>query len=199
VTGVHDGTVVPVRVCSSLSGPRFQSVQEEADLGIPTFLRSIEASSLSMWMRESQSLWAFPAVILLHTLGLVLIAGPSVVMDLRILGVAPQLPISPLERLHKMMWGGFFLNLFSGVILLIAYPTKALTDPVFYLKMSCVAGAVVCMQMIHNRLFRLSAGQANTMALRSRNLAKVSLACWFGAIVAGKFIEYTYRYIVYPG
>jgi hypothetical protein len=167
-------------------------------LVIPTFLRSIEGSGLSIWMRESQSLWAFPTVILLHTLGLVLIAGPSVVMDLRILGVAPQLPLSPMERFHKMMWGGFFLNLFSGVILLIAYPTKAFTDPVFYLKMTCVAGAVICMQMIHNRLFRPSTAQADKVAFRSRTLAKFSLVCWFGAIVAGKFIEYTYRYIVYP-
>jgi hypothetical protein len=149
-------------------------------------------------MRDSQSFLAYPMIILLHTLGLVMLAGPSIVLDLRILGVAPQLPLSPMQRFHKMVWWGFYINLISGTILLIAYPTKALTDPVFYLKMACVLGAMVCVQMIHHRLFRPSAEQADTMAFQSKNLAKISLLCWFGAIVAGKFIEYTYRYIVYP-
>ena len=64
--------------------------------------------------------------------------------------------------------------------------------------MSCVFVAVVCMQKIHNRLFRLSGAEADKTALRSRNLAMVSWPCWFGAIVAGKFIEYNDVYLVYP-
>ena len=150
-----------------------------------------------MWMRDSQSFWAYPLVIPVHTLGLVMLAGPSILLDLRVLGVAAELPLSPLQRFHKMVWWGFYINLISGTILLIAYPTKALTDPVFYLKLACVVGAMVCVQKIHHRLFGVPGSEAVKMAARARNLAKISLACWFGAIVAGKFIEYTYNYIVY--
>ena len=165
---------------------------------IPMFFRTIELSPLSIWLRDSQSFWAYPVVLLAHTLGLVMLAGPSIVLDLRILGVAPQLPLSPMARFHKLVWWGFWVNLASGTILLIAYPTKAFTDPVFYVKMASVFGAMICVQKIHHRLFRPSATRTDEMALAARNLAKLSLLCWSGAIIAGKFIEYTYRYVVHP-
>jgi hypothetical protein len=200
VIDVRDAPSLPVRGCARFCADA-RLAKPDTDgglhLAIPTFLRSIEASGLSMWMRDSTSLWAYPMVILFHTLGLALLAGPSIVLDLRILGVAPQLPLAPMESFHKIVWWGFYINLISGTVLLIAYPTKALTDPVFYLKMASVVGAMVCVQMIHNRLFRPAGADADKMAVYSTNLAKISLVCWFGAIVAGKFIEYTYNYIVY--
>ena len=51
------------------------------------------------------------------------------------------------------MWLGFGINAISGVFLLIAYPTKAFTNPVFYLKLLLIASAVVIMQRMKNRLF----------------------------------------------
>ena len=78
---------------------------------IPTLLRSIEASGLSAWMRESQSPSGLSGGHSSHTLGLVLIAGPSVVMDLRILGVAPQAPASADGPLPQIDVGRVFINL----------------------------------------------------------------------------------------
>jgi hypothetical protein len=167
-------------------------------LEIPLFFRTIETTALSIWLRDSTSLWAYPMVLLFHTLGLVMLAGPSIVLDLRILGVAPQLPVAPMARFHKLVWLGFWITLASGVLLLIAYPTKAFTDPVFYVKIACVVGAMVCVQKIHHRLFRPSEKQADQMASMAANLARLSLLFWAGAIIAGKFIEYTYRYVVHP-
>ena len=37
------------------------------------------------------------------------------------------------------MWAGFWVNAVSGVLLLIAYPTKALTNPLFYVKLVLIA------------------------------------------------------------
>ena len=165
---------------------------------LPTFLHTIEASSLSVWLRESLSLLAYPAFLAAHTIGLAFLAGPSVAIDLRILGVAPRLPLAPLERFYRLMWLGFYVNAVSGVVLLIAYPTKALTDPVFYVKLGFIALAVTYMQLIRNRVFRDSALSAESIAAKGRSLAIVSLCCWAGAIIAGKFMEYTYSYLVYP-
>ena len=164
---------------------------------LPTFLRTIEASGLSVWLRESPSLLAYPAFLAAHTIGMAFLAGPNVAIDLRILGVAPRLPLAPLERFFGLMWLGFAVNLVSGVVLLVAYPTKALTDPVFYVKLGFVVLAVMYMQMIRNRVFRaLPAG--DLLVTKGKFLAVASLICWAGAITAGKFMEYTYHYLVYP-
>jgi|SRR3990170_2332583 len=163
---------------------------------LPEFLRTIEQSGLATWMRESSSLLAYPAVITLHTFGMALLAGLSAAISLRLLGVAPSIALAPLERFFPLIWLGFWVNAVTGVMLVISYPTKALTDPVFYVKLGFIAAAMVYMQLIRNRVFR----HANPApAANGKHLAAVLLLMWFGAIFAGKFIEYTYRNLIYPG
>jgi hypothetical protein len=158
----------------------------------------IEETGLSVWLRESPSLLAYPAIITAHTFGLALLAGPNVAIDLRILGAAPRLPLTPLERFFRVMWLGFWVNAITGVVLLIAYPTKALTDPIFYVKLGFIAAGMVFMQLIRNRVFRHVNPAQGPLAANGKNLAAVSLFCWFGAIWAGKMIEYTYTYLIFP-
>ena len=62
-------------------------------------------------------------------------AGLAAVLDLRILGVARGVPLVEFGRFRPVLWGGFWVNAVSGVLLLVGYPTKALTNPVFYLKL----------------------------------------------------------------
>src|SRR5436309_12171806 len=95
----------------------------------------IETSALSSWIRESPSLWAFPFILILHTVGMGFLVGPNVAMDLRILGFAPRIPLSLFEKFFGVMKVAFVINVISGVLLLIAYPTKALTNPLFYVKL----------------------------------------------------------------
>lgn len=162
----------------------------------PEFLRTIEQSGLAAWMRESDSFLAYPAIITLHTFGLALLVGLSAAICLRLLGVAPGIPLAPLERFFPLIWLGFWVNAVTGVMLVISYPTKALTDPVFYVKLGFIAAAMVYMQLIRNRVFR----HANPApAANGKHLAAVLLLMWFGAIFAGKFIEYTYTNLIYPG
>jgi hypothetical protein len=68
-----------------------------------------------------------------------LAAGINAAIALRILGIAPNVPIGEMRRFLPAMWFGFWLNFVSGVVLLIGYPTKALTNPLFYLKLTLVA------------------------------------------------------------
>lgn len=68
----------------------------------------IEQTGLSMWLRESPSLLAFPSVIVLHTVGLAFLVGTNVAVDLRILGFASRISLTPMERLFPVMWSGFW-------------------------------------------------------------------------------------------
>src|SRR4029077_15067019 len=141
----------------------------------PAFLRTIEDSGLSTWIRESESPFAFYFVLLFHTFGLALLVGANTVVDLRLLGVEREIPLAPLKRLFGVMWLGFAINAASGALLLIAYPTKALTNPVFYLKLLLIGLAIFVMAKLKSRVFDDSSLNEAVMSARGKTLAKWSL------------------------
>jgi hypothetical protein len=163
---------------------------------VASFLGWLEATGLSVWIREAPTVWAFPAVISCHTVGMGLAAGINVAIDLRILGCAPRVPLIETKRFLPVMWFGFWLNAISGVGLLIAYPTKAVTNPVFYLKLVFVAVAIVLFYKIQRLVLHDSGSDEGPVSLEGKTLAWASLACWTGAIAAGRLLAYTYRHLM---
>jgi hypothetical protein len=161
-------------------------------------LQTIEESGLSTWLRESESPFAFYFVLLFHTLGLALLVGANAVIDLRLVGIGRDIPLAPLKRLFVIMWSGFAINAASGALLLIAYPTKALTNPVFYAKLTLIGLAVWVMTKLESRVFNDSALNEDAMIARGRTLAKWSLVLWIGVITAGRLLAYTYTYLTFP-
>ena len=150
-----------------------------------SFLAWLESTSASEWVRGSPSLFAFPGILSAHTIGMGLAAGINAAIALRILGVAPGVPIAEMRRFLPAMWFGFWLNFFSGFGLLLGYPTKALTNPDFYLKLALIAGGVWLVGRIRDRMDEFP-----------KRLATASLVCWGGAIVAGRLLAYTYRHLM---
>ena len=149
-------------------------------------LRWIESSALSVWINESPSLYAFPGILAAHTIGLGLLAGLNAALDLRLLGVARGIPTDAFTRFLPVMWFGFWVNVLTGIALLIAYPTKALTNPVFYLKLTLIAAALLILRSILRRT-----GMPGPASLHMRVLAAASLVTWAAAIAAGRLLAYT--------
>jgi hypothetical protein len=152
------------------------------------FLQWLESSAFSTWLKESPSLLAYPAVLLAHTLGLVLTAGPSAVISLRLLGVGRDLPVAPLDRFFPVIWFGFWATAASGLIMLAGDATTKLANPLFSVKMIFVAASVALMVLVRRLLRR--ADTANLNQSRGRWLAAASLVCWVGAMAAGRFMAY---------
>ena len=152
----------------------------------------IETSGLSVWARESPSLFAFPGILALHAIGMAIVAGMSTAIALRILGIAPDVSLGEMKRFVPIIWFGFWVNLSSGIILFIAYPTKALTDPVFYFKITCVTVGILLFKRISRRVLDRSSIGFPLGARTERWLAIGSLVCWVGAIGGGRFLAYTY-------
>jgi hypothetical protein len=90
-----------------------------------------------------------------------------------------------------VMWTSFWLNAISGIVLLIAYPTKGLTNPVFYLKLLLIAAGVLLIRYIAPRVF-VSDATGEVAAARMRPMAWAALVCWVGAIFAGRLLAYTH-------
>ena len=156
------------------------------------FFLWIETTAFSMWVRESLSMFAFPGILTAHTIGMGLVAGMSTLVDMRILGVVPKVPLFEMRRYFPVMWFGFWLNAVSGVALLIGYPTKALTNPLFYVKLAFIAVAVVLLRRIQRQVFAETPPHPRFPTTGERRLAGWSIFCWAAVIFAGRFLAYTY-------
>ena len=153
------------------------------------FLSWIENSAFSMWVRESPSLLAYAGILFMHTLGLAIVVGISAMVDLRLLGFAPGIPIAPLERFFPIVWVGFWINAVSGAILLAQDATAKFTNPVFGVKMILIALAVADMVLLRRVVFRERHVDQPVSGF-GKILAIASLALWFGATTAGRLMAY---------
>ena len=166
-------------------------------MAVPAFLNTIEQTGFSIWIRESESVFAYYLILVLHTIGLSLLVGTSALVALRLLGIAPALPLPPLKQLYRLIWGGLGLNILSGMLLLFAYPTKALTNPVFYLKLALVACAVWTMVRIERRFLTDASNVDPVMIRTARRLAVGALLLWCAIVGTGRLLAYTSSYILY--
>ena len=157
-----------------------------------SIFRAIEATGLSVWIRESDSYFSFWLILSVHAIGMGVLVGASVLIGLRILGLAPDLPLAPMKRFYRFIWVGFWIQVASGLLLLIAYPTKSLTNPLFYVKLTLIGLAVASMQMLRNRVFADPSLNEATMMARGRLFAIWALVFWVAAVTAGRLLAYTY-------
>lgn len=148
----------------------------------------LESTALATWTRESSSIWAYPTILTLHTVGLGIVVGACTVIDLRLLGVARRMHLAVLEPLFAVIWWAFALNAATGVLLFIADATRKSEQPVFYIKLATIALAVVVTIAI--RRIVLNAAPDGEPPSQSRALATTSLVLWAGAITAGRLMAY---------
>ena len=84
-----------------------------------------------------------------------------------------------------------------GLLLLTAYPTKALTNPDFYVKLSFIGLAVYTMAKMSKRVFGDSSLNEAAMVAKGKLMARLSLIFWIGAVGAGRVLSETARYFFY--
>ena len=150
------------------------------------FLSKIEQLPYSMWVLQAP----YSTILFLHSIGMALVAGFSAVIDLRLLGFAPKIPVKPMEKLFPWMWWGFALNLVTGSSLLMADATTKGTNPDFWVKMVFVFTGIVILRMIQKKVFGNPQLDVAPLSGTAKGLAWVSLICWLGAITAGRLLAY---------
>jgi hypothetical protein len=152
-----------------------------------SLLGQIEQSGVATWIREGGVLYGYPLILFLHTLGLSTLVGLSSAINLRLLGVARNIPLASLQRTFLLMWAGLGLTAVTGVLLFVADATRHASNPAFVTKLAFVALAVTALALIWKRVFQQQRS--------GRVLAAVSLACWFGALSAGRLMAYIAEFI----
>jgi len=121
-----------------------------------------------------------------------MLVGFSVALNLRMLGFMPNVPAGYLEGFFSIFRIGLVLNVLSGALLLVAYPTKALTNPLFYVKLLCIVLATATTLVIRRRALSANKAAPQNHIPGSKGLAGVSLLLWAMAISFGRLLEYTY-------
>jgi hypothetical protein len=152
-------------------------------------LAALENSGFGTWLRESTSIWAYPAILTLHTLGLGVLVGGNAVIDLRLLGWGKTIPLEPLEKLFPIMWAGFWVNAISGAALFVADATTKGTTWVFMTKLAIIVVGVLMLIALRRSVYQRGAALA-IVTPASRALAAASLVLWFLAIVTGRYMAY---------
>ena len=158
------------------------------------YLLWLEETAFSTWMRESGP--AFFSSLIFHSIGMGFVVGVHVAINLRILGVAPRIPLSLMRRFFPVLWVGLVVVFLSGALLLIAYPAKALTNPVFYLKLAAVLAALFITRSFSKGVLQDPGYDASRAPRGARVLAALSLLLWAGAVTSGRLLAYTYNILM---
>lgn len=153
------------------------------------FFRSLQQSAFTDWFLGSPSIWTYPTVLTLHTIGMAILVGASFVVNLRVLQVAGEIPLQRLRPLYRLIWGGFAINLCSGLVLFVTQAADRVRDPVFYLKLASIGLALWFGVMVKHAAIDPPEGPQVTTR-RSRSLAAAALGLWTVAIVAGRLMAY---------
>jgi len=150
----------------------------------------VEQLSYSAWVRESNSLWAFPMFLFAHTLGMSIVAGGTAVICMALLGVWPKAPLRPLERLYPYMMVGFAVNAFTGISIFMKDATVYSRNFDLYVKLLFIAFGMVLLFQIRRRVFRHPDLDKGPLPSGTRALAWATLFCWLAAVIAGRLIAY---------
>jgi hypothetical protein len=154
------------------------------------FLVYLEEMPFSMWVKDAPTIWAFPTILIVHTLGMSIVAGISAMLSLVVLGFWPAVPMKPFARVFPLLWFGFAINAVSGTMMLVADATTKLTTLDFYIKMAFVIAGFYVLILMRRQIFEDPRLDQGPLPANAKVLAWASLACWFGAITAGRLLAY---------
>jgi hypothetical protein len=159
------------------------------DPGSP--LAAIERLPLAVAMR--QDLWLYPAVEIVHIIGFVTLAGSIIVLDLRLLGLSPRLPVRALAH-HVLPWsfGALLLIVPTGLLMFIAHAGDLIANTAFIAKMSLLFCAAINAAVFHAGAFRgVSAWDSGAAVPAAAKLhALLSLLIWAGVLACGRLLAY---------
>ena len=155
-------------------------------------LTALETSSVAIWVGES--LWAYPALLACHIVGLAVVVGLLSMRDLKLLGFFQELDSQVFSDLIPVVIAAFCLNALSGFLLFSSQASYLAGSAPFLAKLVCIAAGLTCAFAIQRRGLRSLVIRAGALSpdLFTRTLACLSLSAWFGAIIAGRLIAYLF-------
>ncbi len=163
-------------------------------MGFHDFLQWLEGSPLGHAMRSS-GVWTYAIVNLFHIVGIALLFGAIVLLDLRLLGVWRSVPLASLSRPAVTVAGaGVTLAVLTGIPMFATKATDYADNTFLFLKFALVGLALLNVLALHRSpAWRAQAAGQALSAAQERRLALAagcSLVLWFCAITCGRLAGY---------
>lgn len=154
------------------------------------FAAWLHETAPSQWVRYWPWTWAIGET--LHFIGLSLLVGIVGLLDLRLLGVLPRIPLQALRPLLPYGIAGFVINAITGVMFFVGTPEQYVTNVAFGMKMLFVgiSGLNVLYFERTQRDRLLAIGPDDPMPRAFKVAGAVSLACWFLVLYWGRMLPY---------
>ena len=132
--------------------------------------------------------WTWVSAETLHFVGLTLLIGVVLLVDLKMFGIVPAIPYGALDRLLPWAILGFGMNIFTGMLFFTAAPGQYTKNPAFYWKLAFILGAG-----LNTLIFTFDQGWAREerpAPAHSRALAASALVLWVGVMYWGSMLPF---------
>jgi len=138
-----------------------------------------------------ESIWLFPVIEAFHLVGLGVVIGAVLMVDLRLLGAGlVKQPVAQLSAaVEPWLLGSLALMIASGTLLFLSEATKAYYSFPFWVKMTSLLLALLFTFTIRRRITR--SGLTTDRPQLGRAIALISLSLWFGVAWGGRWIGFS--------
>ena len=157
---------------------------------LASIVNSITDSAFNQWI--SETFWLWPVLEITHFVGLSVMLGALMIIDLRMLGLYRSIDAESTHRLLPLVWVGFCMNLFSGILFIIGDPGRYAINIGFRLKMLLILLAGLNAAIYHFKVRPLMAGwnTEDATPTMAKAVALTSLTAWAGVLLLGRLIPY---------
>jgi uncharacterized membrane protein YhdT len=158
-------------------------------MSLLTFFQWCEASGIGETIRKSS--WLFPVIEAIHLLGLGVIGGAVLVVDLRLLGLGLKRQSTAQLTRDAQPWlvGSLIVMIITGGLLFLSEAIKCYYHDAFWFKMSCLFLAIVFTFTIQRKV--IMTDESRLRPLWSKVVAIVSVLLWAGVGIGGRWIGFS--------
>ena len=155
-----------------------------------TLAGHIDGSTLNVWVISVWWLW--PLLEIVHFLGLSLLLGSMLVVDLRLAGWFRGIALTAVHQLLPLAALGFAMNLVSGLLFFCGDPFRYAVNIGFQIKMAllALAGLNALWFLVSIRPAIEGWPENADPPTLAKTIAYLSLVLWFGVMLCGRLIPY---------
>jgi uncharacterized protein DUF6644 len=152
------------------------------------FFQWCEGTAIGKGIRDSS--WLFPTIEAVHLIGLALIGGAVLILNLRLLGIGFER--QPIARVARDAWpwlvGSLVAMIATGIPLFLSEAIKCYYSPAFWIKMASLAMAIIFTFTVHRRVMF---DELRLQPAARRVVAAISLTLWLGVGIGGRWIGFS--------
>jgi putative copper export protein len=144
--------------------------------------------ALATWINSTPGIWAATETV--HFIGLAVLFGVVLLVNLRMLGMIKSVPFADLHLLLPLGLAAVAVNFFTGMIFFIAIPGQYTNNLSFYWKMVLLLPATVSLLYLTVSQKAWALGPGDEAPVTTKVIAASSIILWLGVLYFGRMLPY---------